>query len=172
MVVTLDIQLVGWSPINLIHFCKLKILDFKVLKIIWLIFSRIPIRSTGFWCWILLVFFQSIGSFCGKDLGFKGLGFTCKKTVEDVVQLESIQAEVQWPVFTSSSHSCHCGSWHNASTVPTPSQHQRILQGYRFFTISCNCASYVSMRLPAAGMTSPQLEDLQTGDSRCNNQYL
>lgn len=34
----------------------------------------------------------------------------------------------------SSSHSCHCGSWHNASTVPTPSQHQRILQGYRFFT--------------------------------------
>lgn len=109
-------------------------LDFKVLKIIWLIFSRIPIRSTGFWCWILLVFFQCIGPFCGKDLGFKGLGFTCKKTVEDVVQLESIQAEVQWPVFTSSSHSCHCGSWHNASTVPTPSQHQRILQGYRFFT--------------------------------------
>jgi hypothetical protein len=47
-----------------------------------------------------LVFFQTIGPFCGKDLDFKGLEFTCKKTGEDVVQLESIQAEVQWPVFT------------------------------------------------------------------------
>jgi hypothetical protein len=41
-----------------------------------------------------------MGPFCGKDLGFKGLGFTCKKTGEDVVQRESIQAEVQWPVCT------------------------------------------------------------------------
>ncbi len=55
----------------------------------------------------------------------------CTKEAEEQFVQEKMEKREE---AHSGSHSCHCGSWHNASTVPTPSQHQRFQQGYRFFT--------------------------------------